>query len=87
MERRLWYSRQMSTRASIKYENDQAAGQGFHLYEELFDEENIYLELTGFQFEASSSADLTGNGVPRLVVKLPLAWAQKLGIVSPDLPK
>jgi hypothetical protein len=87
MEWRLGYSHPMSPKSSIKYENDQAAGQGFHLYEELFDEENIYLELTGFQFEASSSADLTGNGVPRLVVKLPLAWAQKLGIVGPEFPK
>jgi hypothetical protein len=77
----------MSTKSSLKYEDDQTTGQRFHLYEEVFDEGNIYLELTGFQFEASSSAELSGNGVPRLVVKLPVAWAQKLGIVSPDIPK
>ena len=77
----------MSTKSTLKYEDDQTTGQRFHLYEEVFDEGNIYLELTGFQFEASSSAELSGNGVPRLVVKLPVAWAQKLGIVSPDIPK
>jgi hypothetical protein len=77
----------VSTKSSLKYEDDQTTGQRFHLYEEVFDEGNIYLELTGFQFEASSSAELSGNGVPRLVVKLPVAWAQKLGIVSPDIPK
>jgi len=87
MEWLMWYSLPMSTKSSLKYEDDQTTGQGFHLYEEWFDEGNIYLELTGFQFEASSSAELSDNGVPHLVVKLPVAWSQKLGIVSPDIPK
>jgi len=34
----------MSTKSSLKCEDDQTTGQRFHLYEEVFDEGNIYLE-------------------------------------------
>ena len=37
----------MSTKASIAYSNN------FHLYHECFDEENVYLELEGVEFNAS----------------------------------
>lgn len=70
----------MSTKSSIAYENDEATGQAFHLYEECFEEGKIYLELTGCSFTASSSPD----GKAQVRVELPLAWAKKLGLVSPD---
>jgi hypothetical protein len=45
------------------------------------DDGNVYLELQGFQFEASTSGELSGDGVPSLTVKLPLAWTEKLGLI------
>ena len=72
----------MSTKSTIRYETDEGSQQGFHLYDEVFDEENVYLELQGFQFECSTSVELSGNGVPGLTVKLPRAWAEKLGLIT-----
>jgi hypothetical protein len=72
----------MSTKSTIRYEDDKASQQGFHLYDDIFDEDNVYLELLGFQFESSTSVGLSGGGVPSLTVKLPRAWAQKLGLIT-----
>jgi hypothetical protein len=72
----------MSTKSTIKLETDKGSQRGFHLYGDVFDEENVYLELQGFQFESSTSVGLSGNGVPSLTVKLPLAWAEKLGLIT-----
>jgi hypothetical protein len=73
----------MSTRGTRRFERNKATRQGFHLYDECFDDDgNVYLELTGFQFEASTSGTLSGDGGPRLTVKLPLAWAEKLGLIQ-----
>lgn len=71
----------MSTKVSRKYEFNKETDQGFHLYEECLGDGNVYLELTGFQFEASMG-NLSGDGIQRLTVKLPLAWAEKLGLIS-----
>jgi hypothetical protein len=38
----------VSTKATRRYETDQEARQGFNLYDEVFDQENVYLELQGF---------------------------------------
>lgn len=35
----------MSTKSSIRYEHTDESGIGFHLYEEMFEEGNVYLEL------------------------------------------
>ena len=73
----------MSTKASLKYERDDAAGQQFHLYREAFDEdEQVYLVLEGFPFEAASSMDLSGQGVTRVAIRLPDTWANKLGLIA-----
>ena len=48
----------MSTKASIAY------GNNFHLYHECFDEENVYLELEGIEFNASPN---------RVTVTIPVA--------------
>jgi hypothetical protein len=73
----------MSTKKTLRQYVDQSTGRSYHVYDELFDEDgNVYIELEGFQFEASTSVLLTGNGVPRLTVKLPREWAQKLGLVE-----
>jgi hypothetical protein len=61
----------MSTKDILRRERDESTGQGFQVYNEIFDEEgDVYLELEGFHFEAASSAALV-TGKPRLVVHLP----------------
>jgi hypothetical protein len=72
----------MSTKSSIRYEHADESGAGFHLYEEVFEEENIYLELEGFDFEASSTSLPNGKKYQRLIVRLPVEWAEKLGLLG-----
>jgi len=72
----------MSTKSSLKYERDEATGQQVHLYQDVFDEGHVFLEIEGFPFEAATSVELSGNGQPRLTLRLPNAWAQKLGLLG-----
>ncbi|HEY6850434.1 MAG TPA: hypothetical protein VI320_30050 [Terracidiphilus sp.] len=72
----------MSTKSSIRYENADESGKGFHLYEELFEEENVYLELEGFDFEASSTSLPSGKTNQRLLIRFPIEWANKLGLTE-----
>ncbi len=74
----------MSTKESIKYHRDEQDGGWFHLYRDCFDEQDkfVYLELGGIPFEASTSADLSGNGLSRVAVRLPNGWAIRLGLVD-----
>jgi hypothetical protein len=72
----------MSTKSTLKSEWDQTTGQGFQLYEEMFDEENVYLELQGFTFEAANSTSLRDDGPNRIAIRLPNAWARKLGLLE-----
>ena len=56
----------MSTKKSIKWEHDQATGQRFHLYEEVFVPDQVYLEVIGVPFEVPvwsncPVADRTGS--------------------------
>jgi hypothetical protein len=75
----------MSTKCSIRYEVDDVTRVGYHLYTEVFDDENVFLEMNGFHFEASSLPDITlDNGNPRLVVKLPVEWAKKLKLIDSE---
>lgn len=48
----------------------------------MFDEENIYLELQGFTFEAANSSELRLDGPSRVAIRLPNAWARKLGLLD-----
>jgi hypothetical protein len=53
----------MSTKVTLKYESDEAAGGWFQLYREIFDkDEYVYLEFGGVPFEAASSMDLSDKG-------------------------
>ena len=72
----------MSTRASLKYEHDETTGETVHLYEDVFDDDHVYLEVIGFPFEASSSIVLSGQGLGRVVIRLPPEWAKKLGLLA-----
>jgi hypothetical protein len=73
----------MSTKNSLKYEHDEATGQQVHLYEDVFDEEHVYLELEGFPVEVASSVALSGQGQARVAIRIPNAWARKLGLLKP----
>jgi hypothetical protein len=75
----------MSTKSSIRYEHSDESGTGFHLYEQTFEEENIYLELEGFDFEASSTSLSNGKNRQRLVVRFPAEWAKQLGLLESRL--
>jgi hypothetical protein len=44
----------MSTKGTSAHELDGATGVGYHLYEVVFEDGNVYLQLEGFQFEASN---------------------------------
>ncbi len=51
----------MSTKNTIKFEEDKATRQIVHLYAEAFDEDHTYLAFEGFHFEAASSMRLSGE--------------------------
>jgi hypothetical protein len=72
----------MSTKTSLKCERDEATGQQVHIYQDVFDEEHVCLEIEGFPFEAASSVELSGSGSARLTIRLPNGWAQKLGLLE-----
>ena len=71
----------MSTRNTIRFEEDKATSQSVDIYEDIFDEDHTYLAFEGFHFEAASSIELSGDGGLRVTVKLPKSWAHKLGLV------
>ncbi len=77
----------MSTKVTLKYERDETAGGCFHLYRECFDfdEEFVYLEFVGVPFEAASSIDLSDKGPTRISIRIPDAWARKLGLIDESL--
>lgn len=77
----------MGTKSNRRYEEDDVSHEGFYLY----DEENVYLRLQGFQFEVSTSREFSGNGVPIVTVKLPRLKAMPYSLSifrrSPLCPK
>jgi hypothetical protein len=56
----------MSTKGSIRYMQADESGIGFRLYEEMFEEGNVYLELEGFDFESSSTSLPNGKNISAL---------------------
>jgi hypothetical protein len=72
----------MSTKSTIRLEQNEATREAVHVYEEAFDEEHIYIDFEGFHFEAASSMDLSGEWGPRLTLRLPNEWARKLGLIK-----
>lgn len=72
----------MSTRCTIKQDRDEAAGQGFHLYEDLADERDcVMLDLEGFTFESSVSFAPSGKPEMRVLVRIPKRFARSLGLM------
>jgi hypothetical protein len=71
----------MSTISSIKYERDEATGTDIHVYREGFEPESVYVELTGFPVEVNIGIK---NPATKILVRLPLNWAAKLGVVTSE---
>jgi len=42
----------------------------------------VYLEFGGLPFEASTSVNLSGNGLSRVAMRIPNEWARKLGLIE-----
>jgi hypothetical protein len=42
----------------------------------------VYLEFEGFPVEAASSLALSGHGPARVAIRIPNAWARKLGLLT-----
>jgi hypothetical protein len=73
----------MSTKDITKQHFEKDTGRSFQVYYEMLDEgDDVYLELGGFHFEATSSGGVGVNGRPSLIVHLPREWAQKIGLVD-----
>lgn len=68
----------MSTKISIKSSSGPAGS--FHLFDEMFDPDHVYLELKDVDFMASSSPE-TGNYVR---VRIPTELAKVLNLVPPE---
>jgi len=74
----------MSTKVTIKHLWDDESQAGYHLFTDALDSfladenghEPVYLELNGVEFTASSPGNVQ--------VKIPRAWAVKLGLVSTE---
>jgi hypothetical protein len=75
----------MSTRYTIKNDRDEAAGQGFHLFEDVADERDcVMLDLEGFTFESSVSFAPSGRPEMRVLVRIPKRFARSLGLMIQD---
>jgi hypothetical protein len=67
----------------IRKEYNEETRTGFEIYNELFDEEYVYLKSEGFPFEATCMpVSETFPAVPTVVLKFPREWAKKLGIIA-----
>jgi hypothetical protein len=64
-----------------KDERDAMTGIAFRIYEERFQPQNVYFELTGFPIELDIRMD---NMKQRITARIPLAWALKIGIVDKE---
>lgn len=73
----------VSTKASIKYHSEEGTPSGwFHLYNEVLDDDYVYLEFGGVPFEAANCAHLdAGTGPSSVAVRIPNDWARRLGLI------
>lgn len=72
----------MSTRCTRKHARDEAAGQGFHLYDDLEEERDcVMLDLEGMTFETSVSFSRSGRPYMWVRVRIPKHLARKLGLL------
>jgi hypothetical protein len=64
-----------------KDERDAVTGISFRIYQERFQPQHVYLELTGFPIDLDIQTD---NIKPRITARIPFAWALNIGIVDQE---
>ena len=70
----------MSTKSTMKIHWDDLSHEGFHLYEECFDDGTgpVYLELNGCDFTATSKGEC---GLPNIEIAIPRNLATAMGLL------
>lgn len=67
----------MSTKASLKTWSSADGSESFHIYEDVFEEQIVFLNLEGVSFEASSLK----SSKPSVTIRLSREQADALGIL------
>jgi hypothetical protein len=68
----------MSTKCSIKFGEPNADAPGFHLYEECFEDDYVYLELFGHRVVFNTCPEEAMMAIPVEVMdQIAAAWVQK----------
>lgn len=73
----------MSTKATLTHYIGTAGEPSWHFYEDVFQSDAVYLELTGVSVELRTLEE----GGATVVVRLPLATAEQLGLTSKVVPE
>jgi hypothetical protein len=74
----------MSTKASIRYQHNDGELPDWHLYTEIFDNEDVvYLEYNGVQADVTMIDSNWGPAAGTVLLRLPTATAKQLGLVPP----
>lgn len=77
----------MSTKATIRSHLQHGELPAWHVYEELFDQEDVvYLELEGVQANITMIADMEA-AAGTVLLRLPTATARQLGLVPSQWKK
>ena len=72
----------MSPQCTIKNTRDKGTGQGFHLYEDLVQDEDCVMELEGLPFETSTFFTSHGTFDTRILLTIRRGWAHELGLLQ-----
>ena len=71
----------MSTKTSIRYQDKDDELPGWHLYREVFDNEDVvYLELEGVEADITMIGNME-HAPGTVLLRLPVATARQLGLV------
>lgn len=74
----------MSPQCTIKNTRDEGTGQGFHLYEDLVQDEDCVMELEGLPFETSTFFTSHGTFDTRILLTIRRGWAHELGLLPEE---
>lgn len=73
----------MSTKATLAHHSSESDDPSWHFYEEVFEKDVVYLELTDVSVELRTLE----QGGAAVVVRLPLATAEQLGLTYKVTPE
>ncbi|HKR40304.1 MAG TPA: hypothetical protein VJU59_11605 [Paraburkholderia sp.] len=78
----------MSTRNTLRFQQNEGELPGWRVYEELFEkEEVVYLEIEGVQADVTMIGGLWGTNAGTALLRIPTAIARQLGLVPPGWAK